>query len=187
MCCHPSLVFSLSCTFGVVSSLCLFCFIREDKCELSSNVVCVIWSKIACKRLLGKTNCLGQQKQMCVKTITWSQKMKQPLHCKKQDIKDRQVKSAKQDMNYQKCFTYRHSSIASLPVRLLMLKATPCTSQQNSRSRTPNPDQYPQKKEGERQRKLGPQVCHLTSVQFQCFGTCDFIILYVSSTTLIRH
>lgn len=74
VCCHPSLVFSLGCNFGVVSSLCLFCFIREDKCELSSNVVCVIWSKIACKGLLGKTNCLGQQKQMCVKTITWSQK-----------------------------------------------------------------------------------------------------------------
>ena len=43
------------------------------------------------------------------------------------------------------------------------------------------------KKKSERQRKLGPQVCHLTSVQFQCFGTCGFIILHVSSTTLIRH
>ena len=47
--------------------------------------------------------------------------------------------------------------------------------------------QKTKKKKCERQRKLGPQVCHLTSVQFQCFGTCGFIILYVSSTTLIRH
>ena len=59
------------------------------------------------------------------------------------------------------------------------------TTKQQVKNSKPWP--IPQKKESERQRKLGPQVCHLTSVQFQCFGTCDFIILYVSSTTLIRH
>lgn len=59
------------------------------------------------------------------------------------------------------------------------------TTKQQVKNSKPWP--IPPKKESERQRKLGPQVCHLTSVQFQCFGTCDFIILYVSSTTLIRH